>query len=505
LTSSQLHQRDDETTGSLLRDYFSSDATTAPPTTTTTTTPSFGFSTSSLGLEHCLIRPVMSTIMQLPEVNASHSSFPSASALDHLQRASDVFGSITGCRREHVAVRAMTAECQQRLAMYEESLRTLDDDLFQRHLSQPVDDDAAAAAAAAATGTMTPNFVHDTMILATAKVRWLNGQFSESERLCDSILRTYDDLNERYPNTTTNLHLASAMTGKALSQLASMATLEDAYSVRDYFRVAVNFLDRHPTRDGNALPHAAALSNLGTAEWIYGTYLEETNGNGISVPMDGALRSWFRGLQKVVPRGPRGDGNSHNHHNGVAVAASKMLEGTIQANLAWGVLNYEVDRSDRLSKASDYAKKALAVYDDDDDDDDDDGADSNHHHHHALGKEGLPRVLTVTATCYQHADNAVTAEGLFQSAIADGGGRRKAARGGDSMQQGQPLGTLATLELREAYLRYADLCTQWDRREGDARKHLEKAAALDGTLPPGWRGKSGIHGSLWFWTPGDFL
>jgi hypothetical protein len=306
---------------------------------------------------------------------------------------------------------------------------------------------------------------YDDLLLATAKVHWMNGNFKKSQEICESILSTYNDLEETFP--TTNLHMAAAMTGKALSQLADMKSLDDAYSVRDYFRVAVKFLERHPPTE-NSLPRATVLSNCGAAEAIYNIFLEETN--DVSVPMDSALRMWFQALQKssiVV------DAQGSNTNLQI-LAASKFLQASIQANLAWGVLNYEQDRSDRLSKASDYAKKALSVYDTE----------------NVLGKEGIPRVLSVLASCYHQADSAVTAEGLFQSAID---------------RKGLLVGTSALLQLQDAYLQYAELCRRWEKREGDARNLVEEAKAVEQCLPTNWQGKSGLHGSLWFWTPGEML
>jgi hypothetical protein len=400
------------------------------------------FSPSSLGLDYNWIRPVLGTIQQLPEVQTAWDQFPSHVAIDSLKRASDVFASFNNGGREHVAVQSLLAECQQRLALYKDAVHTLEE-------LQTLPSDV----------TTLPNFEND-VLLARAKVHWNNGDFSESEEFCDAIVSTYNDFEETFP--TTRLHMASAMTGKALSQLGAMKTLDDAYSVRDFFRVAIKFLERHPpTR--NSLPQAAVLSNGGVAEAVYNTFLEHTN--GVSVPMDTALRSWFQGLQKT---------NVEVSGNPQVLAASKALEASIQANLAWGVLNYEDDRSDRLSKASDYARKSLAVYDAD----------------NLLGKEGLPRVLSIVACCYHQAHSAVTAEGLFQSAID---------------KKSLPLGTLTLLQLREAYLEYANLCSQWEKRDGDAKNLIAEAEAIEATLPKGWKGKSGIHGSLWFWTPGEVL
>jgi hypothetical protein len=196
-------------------------------------------------------------------------------------------------------------------------------------------------------------------------------------------------------------------------------------------------------------------------------FLEETH--DLSVPMDPALRAWFQGFQKTEcdkPEARLGPQSS---------AASKSLQASIQANLAWGVLHYEHDRSDRLSKASDYARKALAVHD---------AAASS------LGNEGMCRVLSIVASCYHQAGNAVTAEGLYQSAVD----RKKL-----------PAGPLPLLELRDTCLAYAELCKQWEKRESDAKRLVKEGDEINASLPDAWKGKSGIHASLWFWTPSDFL
>lgn len=404
---------------------------------------SFAFSKSQLGLEANFVRPVAAAIRQLPEVQVAMEEFPSASTLEDLKRASDVFGSFNSGGREHLAVQALLAECQQRLTQYDEAIGTLQD---LEHSLQHSD------------SARESNLQEDTT-LALAKAHWTCGNFSESQELCERIVSTYDDLNESFPST--NLHLASAMTGKAVSQLAAMKTMDDAYSVRDYFRVAIKFLERHPPSN-NTLAQAICLSNAGIAEAVYNIYLEESN--DVSVPMTPALKFLFQGLQK----------SSVGESSPVPIqAASQAIEASIQANLAWGVLNYEEDRPDRLNKASDYAKKALAFYD----------ANS------ILEKEGLSWVLSIVAACYHEAGSAVTAEGLFQSAI---------------QKEGMPQDPPTKLQLRDAHQQYAKLCAQWDKRTQDATNLEQQAQDLEASLPPNWQGKSsGIQGSLWFWTPGE--
>lgn len=409
--------------------------------------PSFGFSRNDLGLAHGFVRPVLASIRQLPEVDAAIAHKPiSASTIDNLKRASDVFASFDKGGREHMAVQALLAECQQRLSLHDDAISSLQD--LQHSLR-------------ASESAMGHSFEEDT-ILALAKVYWTKGDFKESQELCETIISTYDDLTESFPST--NLHMASAMNGKALSQLEAMESMDDAYSVRDFFRVAIKFLERHPPSE-NTLPQAIALSNAGVAEAIYKVFLQETN--GVSVPITPALKYLFQGLQKTSV--------STSGSSNEILAASYTIEANIQANLAWGVLNYEEDRPDRVTKASEYAKKALVFYD----------ADS------IIGKEGLSWVLSIVASCYHKAGSAVTAEGLFQSAIS---------------KKDLPNDTLTMLQLRDAYLNYAKLCMQWEKREKDADNLTQDANSIRDFMPPNWQRKSlGIHGSLWFWTPGQLL
>lgn len=401
-----------------------------------------GFSVASLGLEQSFVQPVVDSIRRLPEIETLYQdkAFASKAGIENLNRAVDVFASIAKGGREHLAVCAILAESKQRMAEYQDVLEILTEmqELAQQEGSNP-------------------NSFED-LTLAKAKTFWTNGDFVGAADMCETIISTYNDLEETF--STTNLHMASAMSGKGLSQLASMKTMDDAYSVRDYFRVAVKFLERHPS-SSNSLPQAAAYGNCGTAEAAYALFLEETN--DVSVPMDAALRCWFQGMQHLKDNVP-----SHLE------MSSNTLEANLQTNLAWGVLNYEVDRSDRLEKASDYAKQALSAHDGDG----------------GASVWGMRRVLSTVADCYHQAGSAVTAEGIFQTAI-------------DKKKVLQHPSVL--LELQDSYLNYAKLCENWEKRQGDAKQLKEKAMEIENQLPDGWKGKSGIYSSLWFWTPGDFL
>lgn len=403
-----------------------------------------GFSVASLGLEPSFVTQqpdVVASIRQLPEIEALYQDdlFATTAGIENLHRAVDVFSSFAKGGREHLAVCALLAESKQLMAEYQDVLEILNE---MEELSQ---------------NDNIPHSLED-LTLAKAKTCWTKGDFDESAKLCETIISTYNDFEETFP--TTNLHMASAMSGKALSQLASMQTMDDAYSVRDYFRIAVKFLERHPPTS-NSLPHAAAHGNSGAAEAAYALFLEEIN--DVSVPMDAALRSWFQGMQHLKEKVP-----AHLE------MSSNTLEANLQNNLAWGVLNYETDRSDRLEKASDYAKQALSAHDGDG----------------GANVWGMRRVLSTVADCYHQAGSAVTAEGLFQTAID---------------RKNLPPHPSVLLELQDSLKSYAKLCENWEKREGDAKRLQDQAMEIENQLPDGWKGKSGIYSSLWFWTPSDFL
>lgn len=104
-------------------------------------------------------------------------------------------------------------------------------------------------------------------------------------------------------------------------------------------------------------------------------------------------------------------------------------------------------------------------------------------YHHALG-----RSLRLVASCYAQADSALTAEGLFQSAI-------------DSLKLASISDPLACLDLRDAHEDYATLLHQWDKRSGDAEKQHEKAHQVNKALSGEWKDKASICSGLVFITP----
>jgi len=259
-----------------------------------------------------------------------------------------------------------------------------------------------------------------------------------------------------------SLHYASARTGQAITRLSSCQTLDDAFSVRDPARMVVKFLEG---QYNTPLASATAQLNFGIAEAIYAEVVSREN--NVQVPLDGAMRAWRQGLT-ILKRHQRRGKQSKRQETLAAV-----LQARLKSNMAWGLLQMTNER-DYVKQASEYAGEALQVYD--------------KMTSEPSEKEGLGRTLSLVATCYHKSSMAVTAEGLFQSAID------------------QPaVSPLQKLELRDTYKFYSTLCREWEKRERDADRLEQQGVDMNESLPEAWKGKSSIHSSLWFWTPNLFV
>lgn len=153
-------------------------------------------------------------------------------------------------------------------------------------------------------------------------------------------------------------------------------------------------------------------------------------------------------------------------------ATADLIRAHLYCNMAWTALLQE----DQVKLASDYSSSALSF------------AEklqnrvSDLEYHHALG-----RSLDLVACCYARVDSALTAEGLFQSAI-------------DSLEKASK-DPLAKLSLRDAHNDYASLLRQWDKRSRDAEIQEEKGQVVNDTLPQAWKDKPSILSGLMFITP----
>jgi hypothetical protein len=385
---------------------------------------------------------VLQSLQQLPELQASVAQFGNlrksdsdgaiVSLMSALERSIHIFASIQSGSNEHVACLALLAEMQSQCNMNTACFETL------RTVSELCNDGNNTA-------------ISDSLRLAMAKAQWLNGDHASSMAICSSILE------QESVSLSTE---AAARTGQALSRLLLVSSLDDAFSVRDPFRGVIKLLERNAVSSNSTIKAAAHL-NMGIAEAVYAENVAKFN--DVEVPLDGAMRAWRAGLTELKQRDNRATTPS---------PLRTFLQARLQASMAWGMLQMTRER-DFVPRACTLASESLATLD---------SLTGLENHR----KEGLCRTLGILATCYHQSGSAVTAQGLFQSAIDH-----------------DPLvhATLVSLERRDALMGYSKLCHEWDKRESEAVQLKEQADLLNHALPVGWRDKSTIHGSLWFWTP----
>lgn len=156
-------------------------------------------------------------------------------------------------------------------------------------------------------------------------------------------------------------------------------------------------------------------------------------------------------------------------------ATAEFIRAQLYCNMAWTLLQME----DELKLASEYSSTALSIVEKLQ------GKLSQKDYCRALG-----RSLRLVASCYAQADSALTAEGLFQSAI-------------DSLKEASK-NQLSRLDLRDTHDGYAHLLHQWDKRSRDAENQENHSRNVNESLSEGWRGKSSICSGLDFITPGGF-
>lgn len=392
-------------------------------------------SATCLGLEASLVSPFVESIGQLPEVatvlersrhqRATTMTKNGKEAIDSLRRAGDIFASFQLGGNEHRAVLALLAEVQQEQGDYKGASSTMDQILqFVSEKERIID-----------------------VTLAMSKTLWMQGQIAESRELLNNS-KLVDDAT-----TSSPLHAAAVENSILLSTLI----LEGPIVAKGAAQATNNLVQN---QNLPPLAQVALQLNLGVIEALHGDVIE-CEGDTCLTRFDTARDIWKSCLD-ILQKADAPE------NNGLAYA----LEGRIQSNLAWTGLEIGGRDEAHVSEASESARLALKALE----------------HESLHGQEGLTRALSLVAQCYHRAHHAVTAEGLFQSALD-----YKAV----SPQQ--------YLERIVAYQAYADLCKDWDKRQGEADKLLAKSLAIrDSSLPGEWKDMTELHSSLWFWTPGLF-
>jgi tetratricopeptide (TPR) repeat protein len=439
---------------------------------------------------------VWESIRQLPEIDVvikylqqqQHSDVSATKVQDNnntiqiamtaLERAIQIFGSYKSGGIEQIGCFALLAEFQNRNGQYIDCLGTLNE-LLQTYNSNSnkAGDDI---------------LLSDIVQIARAKTYWYQGHHGEAKEICDQLV------DQERPVE------AIARTGQAMTRLLLISSLDDVFSIRDPFRMSIKRLERMVHPSSTVL--AASYLNMGIAEMVWAETVSKFN--NVDAPLDAAMRNWKQGITILTK-----DGSSQRVSLSMSNRVSKkessthlraIIHARLLGNMAHGMLQMTHEH-DYVARALEYASESLSVYDAI-------SSTSTGSAHPTTGstetventeplilidKEGLGRTLSLLGTCYHLAGNAINAQGLFQSAL-------------DKLPMNLSTNTSPTtiaatplqwIEQRDTYERYIKLCQDWDQREGDAKLMQQKADDINSNmLPMGWKDKSSIHGSLWFWT-----
>jgi len=485
------------------------------------------------------------TIQTLPEVEEVLSLIKdnkpiSKRSMEGLERAKQIFQHVG--TSEYESILFLQATCLSQLNQYNEVIQILSS-LGQHHEGEHSND----------------IFQFNNRALL-CKLKWYSGKFEEG--LEDAYI-----LNEKAPaiitgnEYMTSLRQGCAMNASALHQLALInmedgdirilrkqnkrnifnseqeepqKQLQDVMDIQEIQKMSSNILhntyQRCKSMTSNnddimdyeisqcALACAASYSNQGIANLMgimiqnkIAEFNHSSSSIGYKTPLDSAMNLWKKSLMilddldlELYSR--RKTKHLNKRHNYV----SNALKATVYCNMSWAILfssSYTSDynhtsspslKEDQLKKASEYSSLALKLCD---------GSiiemgnekkmDVSEADENIVLKPLMGRALGLVASCYSRAGSAVTSEGLLQSAMDV----YKSDKDGNIPTQPCPL---STLDFRSSYFYYSSLCSQWDKREIDAKQNLERACNIDDSLSKNWRGKNAVYSGLWFFSTFDF-
>lgn len=265
--------------------------------------------------------------------------------------------------------------------------------------------------------------------LALSKVLCFQGDFDGALQISTELLGSPDVMSSPIAR---GLALCSQGTTRLL-QLSSASSYQKSQDIVEVIGVAAKSLEPHA---------AAAYNNKGIAQFVSEIIFLDR------VRVDPAMTTFHKALE---------------------MTDDALLEGRIYNNMATTLLLDDDDDEHLLKLASEYSRNAIRIYE------------SATTLSESEKRSGLARALALAANCYVRADSAVTAEGLFQTAIETTG-----------------VDPLTKITQREAFASYSDLCSKWDKRAVDAERLKLKGAQVNDTLPDGWKGQQGIVSGLIF-------
>lgn len=194
---------------------------------------------SNLGLAETLVHPHYESIRQLPEIDSALHNWDDISALDDLQRATQIFEVMQAGGSLHIAAIAALAECYQHQGNHEKASNAL-------HTLEKLVPESS-----------------DTLLrigLALAKASWYQGDFDRSMTCVKQSMES-DDVDG------SNLSKACVLNAEGIVRLMnSPCRAEDGSSVAHVLKIASKTTERDSRSSARAkLTSASAKGNLGIA------------------------------------------------------------------------------------------------------------------------------------------------------------------------------------------------------------------------------------------------
>eukprot|EP00978_Attheya_sp_CCMP212_P010175 scaffold24444_cov48-Attheya_sp.AAC.1 len=414
----------------------------------------------SLGLASCISEETMQSIQSLPEVkealtssNSSSSSSSSQQRSEALERAADIFQSILPWGKEHVAiVLLLVEEWNTTMTRYTDCLKRLLE--LEDHYKNPNDIETRRA-----------------MSLARQKMAWFHGEDPLTELAVHNAAADSDNDDDN------NMASMCASNGLGLSLLLkkhSEWTSEEKEVILKQLHHSKELALQNvgENNDSWRMAFAASCSNLGVAQHLLGDFQE-------------AIVTMNEGLDAIVTENDNSD-----HYK------AEMVTARLHCNLAWiylfhgDVVEGKKTTETDLKDASHHARTALEL---ETITPTNNAGSSSSMQVAAQQQQAMRRALGLVAECYARAGSAVTAEGLFQSAVE---------RVLPGLNERAP--PHAIIDARNVHMAYSQLCDNWDKRQGDAAVHKQTAKALENELGLYWKSQSGLVSGLWFYTKSDF-
>lgn len=501
------------------------------------------FAPHSLGLKSRIPNDLMASICQLPEIRTALNSASTINlrlqhrqgvlennnplktvheSMRNIQRAAEIFMQFAPGGKEHLATLLLQVD-------------TLTDSGFPKEASDKLKEYLAM-------NEVQKRSLLDPfcLLLAQSKLAWINGHFDKaiehaqvasdqcvSEEADDLVYKQTLALNALALSRMVQIDLCTNQ-----ADLSSVIEMEDILGTfkiasrisSNEYRLSKSCRHRETQSVDVVLTTAIAHCNQGVAELLFihvknkKTLASSPKSSILSahvLPIDPAMTAWrqaisyledWAGSNKITNSTQEMDELNHDQ------LLVDLLRAKIYCNMCHALLfssNMTIAAQSPiidtdLKSASDFASCAIKIYNTyitsntfisldfstlwtEESQQSPSSSTSQGVHIRSFLQHDLARALTLAASCYAKSGFAVTAQGLFQSSM-------------DILEssQGRYPWPLTALDARTAFLGYADLCRQWEKRDTDYRLNEDKAKKIEESMEHSWKQKPSILSGVCF-------